>query len=370
MNEKDHENDNIKVEVVDTDKHDNTDKQVNGEISNNSYRSKQHFYQGDTIPPVYMSTVAQSSSVYTTYSHEDVSKRLQYVTANNDYREYQKSPPDIDKAPTFVHRINGKNIDNDNQSNSTTPPSPSTTPPDDKHVWSKAEVELLLDLYEQNKDQLKDPRVRKTKIWDDIAKKIHERLDSEVNGCQCNQKFRNLKADFQKVLEHNGRPGNFKRVCKYYDRLAHLLDYTFTPNGFRSPRPAAYPPVESALPPAPEQIESSRHQVHRDYHYENLHTQSQTKHSNKRKYQENGTISQNGNLDNFYFKKSKANCSCDCNQEILYLRESIERINNYVLARSAHEEERLRRLEEIHREKLISMTRFMDIFKDYIHKMA
>ena len=82
---------------------------------------------------------------------------------------------------------------------------------------------MLLDLYEEQKIKLQDPRVRKTKVWEDVARKISEKLDSEVNGCQCNQKFRNMKADYQKVVEHNSRNGNFRKTCKYYDRLEKLL---------------------------------------------------------------------------------------------------------------------------------------------------
>lgn len=361
MNDSQSESDDVKVEVVDTDQSE-VSKSLNinnGESEN--FKSKQNFYSKNPLASTYIPSITSS------FSNDHITNGLHYATSGNDYRHYDTSPPDIDKAPSFIHRTHSKSTDDQ----STTPPSPSSTPPDDKHVWSKSEVELLLDLYEENKEQLKDPRVRKTKIWDDIAKKIRERLDSEVNGCQCNQKFRNLKADFQKVLEHNGRPGNFKRVCKYYDRLTHLLDYTITPNGYRSSRPATYPPqLETTHSPNQEQSESSRHQYHRDYHFENIHSSVQT--SYKRKYQENGNFQQNGHLatQQMYMKKPKSGCDCDCNKEIIHLRESIERINNYVVARSAHEEERLRRLEEIHREKLVSITRFMDIFKDYIHKIA
>ena len=63
-------------------------------------------------------------------------------------------------------------------------------------------------------------------------------------------------------------------------------------------------------------------------------------------------------------------CSCEGSHEIATLRETIERVNNYVVARSAHEEERMRRLEDLHREKLIAVSRFVDIFKDFIHKMT
>ena len=94
---------------------------------------------------------------------------------------------------------------------------------EDKHIWTKQEIDLLLHLYEEHLIKLQDPRVRRTKVWEDIAKQIQEKLDSDVNGCQCNQKFRNMKADYQKVLEHNSRSGSFRKTCKYYERLEKLL---------------------------------------------------------------------------------------------------------------------------------------------------
>ena len=275
----------------------------------------------------------------------------------SDFRAYSyrtASPPYIEKAPT----INQKTSTEDATQNSDRP-SPSTTPLEDKHVWSKAEVELLLDLYEKNQDQLKDPRVRKTRVWEDIATAIRETLDSDVNGCQCNQKFRNLKADFQKVQEHNGRPGNFKRICKYYDRLVSLLNYT----------PYVQPKTFS------NSMNSNSDVSHNQHYFENENIPPSLP-SLKRKYNEmylNGhsnNLLSNSHIENYPSKKQRSQCQCECSEEIASLRESIERTNRYILARAAHEDDRIRRLEEVHREKLIAMSRFADIFKDYIHKIV
>ncbi|XP_012553589.1 uncharacterized protein LOC101237947 [Hydra vulgaris] len=271
-----------------------------------------------------------------------------------DYRNYSYrngSPPYIDKAPTLSQK--------DDSTQNSDQPSPSTTPLEDKHVWSKAEVELLLDLYEKNQDQLKDPRVRKTRVWEDIATAIRESLDSDVNGCQCNQKFRNLKADFQKVQEHNGRPGNFKRICKYYDRLVNLLNYspyaqqkTFSNsinvNG-ETPHNTPHYFENENIPPLPS-LKRKFNDIYLNGHTNNLLS--------------------NSHIENFQSKKPRSQCQCECSEEIASLRESIERTNRYILARAAHEDDRVRRLEDVHREKLIAMSRFADIFKDYIHKIV
>lgn len=346
------------------------------------YSNKARYpYQNEVLPPIYMSTIAQPS-VFTNYIPTISNSNPKYAVVNTEYahngagyvpvgsdyqRLYQTSPPSIDKAPSFLSRNISKSSDGDNHSNGTAPPSPSTTPPEDKHVWSKGEVELLLDLYETYKDQLKDPRVRKTKVWEDVARIIRERLDSDVNGCQCNQKFRNLKADFQKVLEHNGRPGNFKRVCKYYERLASILNYSGNPN-FMHPNSMYQNNAElresSEYPQRPQNA--------RDIYFENGRS-SPSKQGHKRKLHENLQLNgnHNGHAEQYYpIKKSKSNCNCECSQEMANLRETVERVNNYVVARAAHEEERIRRLEDIHREKLIAMSRFVDIFKDFIHKMT
>ena len=333
-------------------------------------------YEEAQQPPVYMSSTLSgthtSHTPYRTFANSDDPSKYNSVSnsprangGHDFHRPYQTSPPSIDKAPSFVVRSLSES------SKSTTPPSPASSPPDDKHVWTKSEIELLLDLYEGYKDQLKDPRVRKTKVWDDVARIIREKLESDVTGCQCNQKFRNLKADFQKVLDHNGRPGNFKRVCKYYDRLASILSYQAQGNrGF----PHSYPPIEV------HENAMARMQKHRDLYYENARTHS-PKPSLKRKLSQEGMLLNphhglNGHPhhpDMLYMENKKPKigaCSCDCSHEVTNLKETVERINNYIVARAAHEEERMRRLEEIHREKLVALSRFVDVFKDFVMKMT
>ena len=376
---------NIIDEKQETNNNNNSSQDVNGDItsnrttkyssesssncyspSSNGYSPKSRSIYNESIPPVYMSTMSgqQSQPSYKPYVMENETKYTNGSTNSTDFhRPYQASPPNIDKAPSFVVRQLS-------ESKSTTPPSPSSTPPDDKHVWSKSEIELLLDLYETYKDQLKDPRVRKTKVWDDVARIIREKLDSDVTGCQCNQKFRNLKADFQKVLDHNGRPGNFKRVCKYYDRLASILSYQGQPpRGYPGPHPG-YPSLDMHDNPM------NRLPKHREMYYETGRTSSSPKPPLKRKMSQenlmmNGLSNGVSHHDIYYMdKKQKTNCSCDCAQEVTTLRDTVERINNYIIARSAHEEERMRRMEEMHREKLVALSRFVDIFKDFVLKMT
>lgn len=334
--------------------------------------------------PAYISAMSSSQTSHTAYRtfsnkiEEHTNYNNNVVSSHspsNFHRPYQTSPPNIDKAPSFVVRSLSES------SKSTTPPSPATSPPEDKHVWSKSEIELLLDLYESYKDQLKDPRVRKTKVWDDVARIIREKLDSDVTGCQCNQKFRNLKADFQKVLDHNGRPGNFKRVCKYYDRLANILSYQAQGRGYPLPHP--YPPLsvhENAI----------KMERHRELFYENNRQQSSPKPMLKRKLSQENIMMNGGGggghhgghmnghamppHDMLYpmenNKRPKTQCTCDCSHEVTTLRDTVERINNYIVARAAHEEERMRRMEEMHREKLVALSRFVDIFKDFVMKMT
>ena len=334
--------------------------------------------------PAYISAMSSSQTshmAYRTFSNkidEHTSYNNSVVSShspNNFHRPYQTSPPNIDKAPSFVVRSLSES------SKSTTPPSPATSPPEDKHVWSKSEIELLLDLYESYKDQLKDPRVRKTKVWDDVARIIREKVDSDVTGCQCNQKFRNLKADFQKVLDHNGRPGNFKRVCKYYDRLANILSYQAQGRGYPLPHP--YPPLsvhENAI----------KMERHRELFYENSRTQPSPKPMLKRKLSQENIMMNGGHHGGHHGghmnghvmppheilypmennKRPKTQCTCDCAHEVTTLRDTVERINNYIVARAAHEEERMRRMEDMHREKLVALSRFVDIFKDFVMKMT
>ncbi|XP_057292859.1 uncharacterized protein LOC130621572 [Hydractinia symbiolongicarpus] len=254
---------------------------------------------------------------------------------------------------------------------------------DDKHIWTKQEVELLLDLYEEHKSKLQDPRVRKTKVWDDIAKQIHEKLDADVNGCQCNQKFRNMKADYQKVIEHNARSGSFRKTCKYYDRLEKLLTPVSEPdklkeemegdgkyfngiafgsnqNGFPSKAGTPngfYEREMSRTSSSPESGENNRP-------YENGTGSSGTP-SSPEKRPLNHIESASDDSSPPPSKRPFTQCSCGGVNK----RELIEVLKEFLKEQRKREEETINKIQTLHKEKIDTVVKFLDLFQELVKKV-
>ena len=87
----------------------------------------------------------------------------------------------------------------------------------DKHVWTKEESEMLLDMYEANRDNFRNPGIRKIGVWANIAKIINLKFGSEFSAQQCHQKLRNFKNDFHKVMMLE------KKDCRHFERLHRLF---------------------------------------------------------------------------------------------------------------------------------------------------
>ena len=120
----------------------------------------------------------------------------------------------------------------------------------EKHVWTKEEGEMLLDLYDANRDQFKNPGVRKIGVWADIAKTINIKFGSEFSAEQCHQKLRNFKNDFHKVMMLE------KKDCRHFERL-HRIFLQSAVKPTQSPAAlkrkltqlAGSKPVNTAMPP-------------------------------------------------------------------------------------------------------------------------
>ena len=97
------------------------------------------------------------------------------------------------------------------------PPTAIPHPGVDKRVWSIKQGEMLLDLYESNKEKFKDPSVKKMRIWGDICEAINDTTTGDFTPDQCHQKLRNFKNDFQKVIMLE------KKDCRHFERLHKIF---------------------------------------------------------------------------------------------------------------------------------------------------
>jgi len=254
---------------------------------------------------------------------------------------------------------------------------------DDKHIWTKQEVELLLDLYEEHKIKLQDPRVRKTKVWEDIAKQIHDKLDADVNGCQCNQKFRNMKADYQKVVEHNARSGSFRKTCKYFDRLEKLLtpvnetektkeevendtkyfNHPSFTNGHHSFATKAETPNGNAFYER-ENSRSSSSPDSGNQNYGNSTGSTNTPSSPEKRplnHIETGS-------DEASPPPAKIPCN-ECNCGSINKKELLDVLKEYLKEQRKREEETINRIQTLHKEKIETVVKFLDLFQELVKKV-
>jgi len=68
--------------------------------------------------------------------------------------------------------------------------------------WSRAAVLRLVEEVKIRHHLLTDKITKNTAVWKDVAAAVSEEL-SGVSGAQCNQKWRNLKLQCKKFVDHS-----------------------------------------------------------------------------------------------------------------------------------------------------------------------
>lgn len=95
----------------------------------------------------------------------------------------------------------------------------------DKHYWTEEETTLMLELYEENRNYFNDTKTKKTKVWSIIANIINKRFNTNVNSEQCSQKYRNLKAEFLKVVDPNSNESGAKKFGRHFIQMKRLIEF-------------------------------------------------------------------------------------------------------------------------------------------------
>ena len=95
----------------------------------------------------------------------------------------------------------------------------------DKHYWTEEETTLMLELYEENRNYFNDTKTKKTKVWSIIANIINKRFNTNVNSEQCSQKYRNLKAEFLKVVDPNSSENGAKKFGRHFLQMKRLIEF-------------------------------------------------------------------------------------------------------------------------------------------------
>lgn len=93
------------------------------------------------------------------------------------------------------------------------------------HHWNDSEIKLLLTLYSDNRQDFDGKKVTNKSLWQRIAQEMNK------NGCpvtweQCDNKFKNLKKTYKKVIDNNSQTGSGSIYFKYFD----IMDSLFSKN--------------------------------------------------------------------------------------------------------------------------------------------
>lgn len=87
--------------------------------------------------------------------------------------------------------------------------------------WEHHSTQLMLNLYLQNIDRFRSPKIRKKNVWTDIASAVGKSPDC------CDKKFRNLKQTYVRLLKKKNRNESTVVKWPYFD----IFEQIYNTNG-------------------------------------------------------------------------------------------------------------------------------------------
>nr|XP_012235055.1 PREDICTED: uncharacterized protein LOC105679555 [Linepithema humile] len=103
-------------------------------------------------------------------------------------------------------------------------------------IWSSKCVYLLLDKYEEWKEEFSAGTKRHNKIWEAIADNMRKtNIEYTMTGPQCQSKLNGLKKTYKKILDYNSVSGNDRKTWPYFQRMHEI----FGKSGWANPKAIA-----------------------------------------------------------------------------------------------------------------------------------
>lgn len=125
----------------------------------------------------------------------------------------------------------------DEEDTSVTTVSDSTTgrlsnPPNDENGehWTEAKIKLLIQSYIIHKEKFSSPIYTKKKVWDKISSDL-QKYGVEKSGKKCDEKWRNIKKTYEKVLSEKNKTGSAPVTWTFFNDLHDIYakDPIFSP---------------------------------------------------------------------------------------------------------------------------------------------
>ncbi|KYN22247.1 hypothetical protein ALC57_05358, partial [Trachymyrmex cornetzi] len=89
-------------------------------------------------------------------------------------------------------------------------------------LWNKSETTLLLQTYNEYKDQFRNGKGTVKQYWEKIAKIMQEK-GYEVTGVKCSTKFQSMKRTYKVFISHNKKGGNNRKEWDYLQIMQELF---------------------------------------------------------------------------------------------------------------------------------------------------
>lgn len=93
--------------------------------------------------------------------------------------------------------------------------------PNKESVWTDEGVKLLINVYREQKEKFLSPMYNKRNVWELISRELakHDILKSPM---KCDEKWRNLKKTYDKVLKEKHSTGNSNSHWRYFEDMHEI----------------------------------------------------------------------------------------------------------------------------------------------------
>jgi len=92
-------------------------------------------------------------------------------------------------------------------------------------VWTHEQTLLLISLYHQQQENMKNGKMLLRTMWKQISEKMMKK-GYNISSKQCSIKLDTLKRRYKKVVDHNKQSGNDAMKFEYFD-VQHIYFWLF-----------------------------------------------------------------------------------------------------------------------------------------------
>lgn len=92
----------------------------------------------------------------------------------------------------------------------------------DHNMWNKKDTQKLFDVRRKKKD-FNSSKVHKL-LWESIAKELAA-VGVTATTTQCMNKWKALKREYNKTVDHNAQTGSDKKLCPFYEEFCELYGH-------------------------------------------------------------------------------------------------------------------------------------------------